>query len=111
MVRSKSELLIAEKLNMLGINYQYERPLDGKTRQGRLRPDFSFIDDAGNVLLWEHLGRLDRADYREGWDWKRQWYAQNGFAEGRNLFTSTEVQIRDMDFIDETAKAIQSALA
>jgi hypothetical protein len=110
MVRSKSELLIAEKLNILGINYQYERPLDGTTRQGRLRPDFSFIDFAGNVVLWEHLGRLDRADYRVGWDWKRQWYAQNGFAEGRNLFTSTEVQIRDMEFIDKTAKAIQFAL-
>ena len=78
---------------------------------GRLRPDFSFIDDAGNVILWEHLGRLDRADYREGWEWKRQWYAQNGFAEGRNLFTSTEVQIRDMDFIDKTAKTIQVAIA
>jgi ATP-dependent exoDNAse (exonuclease V) alpha subunit len=110
LVRSKSELLIAEKLNTLGINYQYERTLDGTTRPGRLRPDFSFIDDAGNVILWEHLGHMDRADYREGWDWKRQWYAQNGFAEGRNLFTSTEVQIRDMDFIEKTAREIQSAL-
>jgi hypothetical protein len=86
MVRSKSELLIAEKLCTLGINYQYERPLDGVTRQGRLRPDFSFVDDAGNVIVWEHLGRMDRADYRNGWEWKRQWYAQNGFTEGHNLF-------------------------
>lgn len=110
LVRSKSELLIAEKLNTLGINYQYERPLQGTAREGRLRPDFSFTDDAGNIVLWEHLGRMDRADYREGWEWKRQWYAQNSFTEGRNLFTTTEMQIRDMNQIDEVARRIQAAL-
>jgi len=110
MVRSKSELLIAEKLNTLGIKYQYERPLEGTAREGRVRPDFSFTDDAGNVVLWEHLGRMDRADYREGWEWKRQWYAQNSFVEGRNLFTTTEMQIRDMNLIDEVARRIQAAL-
>jgi ATP-dependent exoDNAse (exonuclease V) alpha subunit len=110
MVRSKSELLIAEKLNTLGIKYQYERPLEGTAREGRVRPDFSFTDDAGNVVLWEHLGRMDRADYREGWEWKRQWYAQNSFVQGRNLFTTTEMQIRDMNLIDEVARRIQAAL-
>jgi UvrD-like helicase C-terminal domain len=110
LVRSKSELLIAEKLFSLGVNYQYERVLEGTVRPGRLRPDFSFVDDAGNLILWEHLGRMDRADYRAGWEWKRQWYAQNNYAEGRNLFTSTEEQIRDVNFIDKLAKAIQAAL-
>ena len=49
LVRSKSELLIAEKLNALGVTYHYERPLEGTVEPGRLRPDFSFIDDAGDV--------------------------------------------------------------
>lgn len=110
LVRSKSEVLIAEKLNTLGINYQYERPLDGTARPGRLRPDFSFIDDAGSVYLWEHLGRLDRADYSEGWAWKKQWYSQNGFVEGTNLFTTTEDQIRDMGFIEKMAETIKQKL-
>ena len=110
LVRSKSELLIAEKLFSLGMNYQYERVLDGTVRPGKLRPDFSFVDDAGNLILWEHLGRMDRADYQDGWEWKRQWYAQNNFVEGRNLFTSTEEQIRDVVFIDRMAKTIQSDL-
>jgi ATP-dependent exoDNAse (exonuclease V) alpha subunit len=110
MVRSKSELLIAEKLNALGINYHYERPLEGAVEPGRLRPDFSFIDDSGDVLIWEHLGRMDRADYVEGWKWKKNWYSLNGYAEGRNLFTSTEQQIRDIDFIDKMAKSIQRLL-
>jgi ATP-dependent exoDNAse (exonuclease V) alpha subunit len=110
MVRSKSELIIAEKLNTLGVSYQYERPLEGTVREGRLRPDFSFTDGAGNVVLWEHLGRMDRADYREGWEWKRQWYAQNSFIEDRNLFTTTESQIRDMNLIDDVARRVQAAL-
>jgi hypothetical protein len=109
-VRSKSELLIAEKLFNLGMNYQYERVLEGTVRPGKLRPDFSFVDDAGNLIVWEHLGRMDRADYRDGWEWKRQWYAQNNYAEERNLFTSTEEQIRDVGFIDKLAKTIQAAL-
>lgn len=110
LVRSKSELLIAEKLHALSINYQYERFLEGTARPERLKPDFSFIDDAGNIILWEHLGRMDLVKYREGWEWKRQWYGQNGFSEGRNLFTSTEEQIRDINFIDQMAKTIQAAL-
>jgi hypothetical protein len=86
MVRSKSELLIAEKLYALAMNYQYERILEGTARPGRLRPDFSFVDAAGDLIIWEHLGRMDRADYRDGWKWKREWYAQNGYIEGKTLF-------------------------
>jgi hypothetical protein len=110
LVRSKSELLIAEKLHALGIDYHYERVLEGSIEQRRLRPDFSFIDDTGNVILWEHLGRMDRASYREGWEWKKNWYSLNGFTEGLNLFTSTEEQIRDVDFIDKLAREIQKML-
>jgi hypothetical protein len=51
--------------------------------KSRLRPDFSFIDDAGEVILWEHLGRMDRASYREGWAWKKNWYSLNGFTAER----------------------------
>jgi hypothetical protein len=110
MVRSKSELLIAEKLFALGMNYQYERILEGTTRPGRLRPDFSFVDAAGDLLVWEHLGRIDRVDYRDGWKWKREWYTQNGYVEGKTLFTSTEEQIRDFNFIEKMAKTIQQSL-
>ncbi|NEV75924.1 AAA family ATPase [Rhodopseudomonas sp. BR0C11] len=110
MVRSKSELIIAEKLNSLGIKYSYERPLEGIHEPGQLRPDFSFVDDGGNVFLWEHLGRMDLARYREGWTWKKHWYSQNGYSEDSNLFTSTEEQIRDIRFIDDLAHRIQKLL-
>lgn len=90
LVRSKSELVIANMLFQLGIPYEYERVLDGTIAAGRLRPDFSFVTADGDLLVWEHLGMLSRPDYKRGWDWKLAWYQKNGFTEGKTLFTSTE---------------------
>ena len=110
LVRSKSELVIANHLRSMGLQYHYERPLEGTARPGRLRPDFSFIDDSGEVIVLEHLGMLDRSTYRESWDWKLDWYTANGYTEGVNLFTTDEVGGLDMESISKVARQIQSAL-
>jgi hypothetical protein len=67
MVRSKSELAIAIELQRLGLwgQCEYERVLEGTARPGRLRPDFTFIDAAGDPLVWEHLGMLSKRSYQE----------------------------------------------
>lgn len=90
LVRSKSELVIANMLFQLDIPYEYERVCDGTVAPGRLRPDFSFVTADGDLIVWEHLGMLSRPDYTRGWEWKRAWYQKNGFVEGNTLFTSTE---------------------
>jgi hypothetical protein len=90
LVRSKSELVIANMLFQHGVEYEYERVCEGTTEPGRLRPDFSFISPDGDVIVWEHLGLLNREDYRRGWEWKRQWFLRNGFVEGKTLFASVE---------------------
>jgi hypothetical protein len=97
MVRSKSELVIANHLFGAGLKYEYERPFDGTAAPGRLRPDFSFITDAGDVIVWEHLGLMHRDDYRRGWEWKKAWYAQNGYIEGQNLFTTGDDERGGLD--------------
>lgn len=97
LVRSKSELVIANMLFQLSIPYSYERICDGTVSPGRMRPDFSFVTADGDLILWEHLGLLSRPDYRRGWEWKREWYRQNGFVEGDNLFTSTEDSENGLD--------------
>jgi hypothetical protein len=89
LVRSKSELVIANMLFEMGIDYFYERELVGADGV-RLRPDFSFVDAAGDVVIWEHLGMLGREDYRRGWEWKRSWYESNGYTPGDNLFTTQD---------------------
>ena len=111
LVRSKSELAIANYLDSIGLRTFYERPLEGTERPGRLKPDFSFVDDAGEVILWEHLGMLDRADYRRGWEWKKKWYQENGFAEGKNLFTTSEVSGLKMPEVAAIAAKVRAALS
>lgn len=113
LVRSKSELVIANMLFQLGIPYEYERVLDGTTAAGRLRPDFSFVTADGDLLVWEHLGMLSRPDYKRGWEWKRTWYQKNGFTEGRTLFTSTEDSGKGLDstLLRDTANTIKALLA
>ena len=31
---------------------------------------------------------LNKPKYRSDWEWKRQWYLDNGFVEGETLFTT-----------------------
>ncbi len=115
MVRSKSELVIANMLYHVkgGLeNYEYERPLEGAVDRHILRPDFTFIDPAGDPILWEHLGMLVRDDYRKGWEWKKEWYARNGYVLGRNLFTTQDDERGGLDSqsIREVAEAIKKLL-
>jgi hypothetical protein len=110
LVRSKSELVIANHLHGLGFPYVYERPLEGAASAGRPRPDFSFVDAAGDVIVWEHLGMLSRDDYRKSWEWKRAWYSANGYEEGRNLFTTSEGPGLDMERVADAARKVAAAL-
>jgi ATP-dependent exoDNAse (exonuclease V) alpha subunit len=99
MVRSKSELAVAIELQRLGMwnRCDYERPLEGLVTGGRLRPDFTFIDAAGDPIIWEHLGMLGKESYRRSWEWKLQWYEQNGYRPGENLFTTEDDQSGGLD--------------
>ncbi|MHB1937483.1 MAG: AAA family ATPase [Acidobacteriaceae bacterium] len=112
MVRSKSELVIANHLFDVGLQYFYERPLEGTKSPGRLRPDFSFVTDAGDVIVWEHLGMLNRDDYLRGWEWKLAWYKNNGYRLGENLFTTRDDDQGGLDSgpIHETAEQIRKLL-
>ena len=77
LVRSKSELLIAEALVAAGVEYAYEQPLTlgGFTRY----PDFTVENDiSGRTIYWEHLGMLENANYKANWEKKRSWYLSNG---------------------------------
>ena len=78
LVRSKSELTIADKLHTHRIEYAYEQPLI--LGEGRVRyPDFTITDSArGVTFYWEHLGLLDDPWYRARWERKRDVYRKAG---------------------------------
>ncbi len=112
MVRSKSELVIANMLYRMGIDYEYERRLEGAIVPGRLRPDFSFVAPSGDLVLWEHLGMLARPDYRNAWEWKKDWYEKNGYVGGKNLFTTQDDDQGGLDStnVRKVAEQVKSLL-
>jgi len=114
MVRSKSELAIAIELQRLGMwdRCYYERPLDGTMAPGRVRPDFTFIDAAGDPIIWEHLGMLDKDSYRQSWEWKQEWYTKNGYSLGKDLFTTKDDPSGglDQEELTKVAREIEALL-
>ena len=77
LVRSKSEVIIADHLNRKRINYRYEEQL---TLGEDIRiPDFTFEDDdTGITYFWEHCGMLFDEDYARRWEEKKALYRLHG---------------------------------
>ena len=98
-VQSKSELVILEALLSAGIRPHYELALTlgGQTRW----PDFTIEDDiSGRTIYWEHLGMLDRADYRKRWERKLAWYRTHGILPVEEAPHSSKVLVTTQDTPD-----------
>jgi ATP-dependent exoDNAse (exonuclease V) alpha subunit len=78
LVRSKSEVIIADKLHSRRVNYGYEALL--RLDSGNdVYPDFTIVDDAsGNRFYWEHLGLITDPGYRRRWERKLTRYRGSG---------------------------------
>lgn len=74
MVRSKSEVIIANELEKAGLDWHYEN--DGNyiiINGNKYLPDF-VINHNGKTYYWEHLGLLNKEYYRERWQKKEKDY-------------------------------------
>ena len=81
LVRSKSEVIVADILTSLGISFEYEQKLSSKDDPNDFKlPDFT-VSYEGDTFYWEHLGMLSVPSYQEAWDRKRQWYEDNGYLD------------------------------
>ena len=88
LLRSKSELIIYERLLQNGLNpiYEKELTLGDQTKI----PDFTIEDpNTGITYYWEHCGMLNNIYYRKRWEEKKDWYFKNGIltedeGEGEN---------------------------
>ena len=87
LVRSKSEVIIANALYYHKLDYVYEPEL---VLEGKIyRPDFKIEDaDTGDVWYWEHCGMMENAKYKERWENKKAFYKKNGIEEGKNLIVT-----------------------
>ena len=96
-VRSKSEKIIADKLNMLGIPYRYEYPivLEGNVK---MYPDFTILrmPEREEIYL-EHFGMLDDSNYGNNVIHKLTTYERNGIYLGVNLYITYETSKKPLN--------------
>ena len=89
-VRSKSEIIIADRLASLGIPYHYEEKLVLQNGQ-EVYPDFTLLNVKNRQIIYlEHFGLMDNPEYVESFMWKISHYAQNGIFLGQNLIATFE---------------------
>ena len=90
-VSSKSEVIIADRLDAAGVPYIYEITL-GLDGGDQIRyPDFMILNKRlRKTFLWEHLGMLDKGTYCTDAQVKLEAYARNGYFPGRNLLLTFE---------------------
>lgn len=90
LVRSKSEVIIADHLFSNGIEYDYEPEVtvDGR----KFRPDFIAYDPDDDDIFWywEHVGMPTDPDYMERWKDKLAYYNTHGIKEGMNLIITSD---------------------
>jgi ATP-dependent exoDNAse (exonuclease V) alpha subunit len=80
MLRSKSELLIYQRLIDKKLNPLYEKKL--VIKEVEKLPDFTIEnEETGEVYYWEHCGMLFDEEYKQRWDEKYLWYKSNNILE------------------------------
>lgn len=81
LVRSKSEVIVANMLDSLDLSYEYEKQLAAPDDESDYRlPDFT-VYHQGEEYYWEHLGLLNDPTYQQDWERKKEWYEETGYAE------------------------------
>lgn len=90
LVRSKSEVIIADHLYSNHIPYRYEPEINV---DGRIfRPDFMATDpdDDSIIWYWEHLGMPTDPNYMARWEEKLAYYNAHGIRENENLIVTQD---------------------
>ncbi len=95
MVRSKSELIIANNLNAFSdeLDYRYEQEHWLPEQAISIHPDFTIIiKKTGRILYWEHGGMMSDPSYADDFVNKINQYISNGIIPGRDLIITFETQ-------------------
>lgn len=96
-VRSKSELIIADRLYDAGIPYRYEYPLKYDEMHSILT-DFTVLNVRTRLMIrWEHFGKMDDPKYRKTFFWKQSIYMQCGYVQGINYVCTFEDNENPLD--------------
>jgi|GEM_PF-3402244 len=106
MVRSKSEAIIVAALRKFGLFFRYECEFWNNGR--RIFPDFMIMDPrTGEIVIWEHFGRMDRPGYRKTWEFKHGFYSSAGYFPGVNMICTYESEDHPLDpeYVEATIRS------
>ena len=95
-VRSKSEVMIADRMYARGVPYKYECPImiDGKV----IHPDFSMKRMSDNKIIYhEHCGMMDDPEYFKDLAERINLYNQAGILQGDRLTFTFETSDKPLD--------------
>ena len=96
-VRSKSEVIIADRLHAANIPFRYEQPLR-VGRLGLVHPDFFILNaHTRREVVWEHFGIMDNPDYCDRALRKIALYAKAGLVPGDGLIVTFESSSQPLD--------------
>lgn len=108
LVRSKSEVVIADHLLSNKVNYDYEPEITIGDK--KFRPDFVAYDPDDDDIFWywEHVGMPTDPGYMARWEKKKAYYAEHGIIEGKNLIITCDGDDGSLDAqeIDKLIKKI-----
>ena len=91
MMRSKSEVLIADELYEHALAYKPEPPLRLEKSGRTIYPDFLILHPGTfKEILWEHFGMMDDSDYAREAFAKINALAREGYFMGDNLICTFE---------------------
>lgn len=111
-VRSKSEQSIGNSMERRGIPYRYEpgirlnvdwmEDVPGMDGVGDkvYFPDFIILTASGDIIVWEHLGRVDLKSYREHNMEKIAAYRQSGMLDDNYLILTYEKDMESPKILD-----------
>ena len=89
-VRSKSEKILADYFDSVGILFKYECPIHLQS-YGIVYPDFTFFSrKRGQEIYWEHEGMMDLPEYARNAVRKIELYEKNGIYPGERLLLTFE---------------------
>ena len=95
-VRSKSEVIIADRLNAKGIPYKYECPL--KIGNETIHPDFTILKMSNKkVVYYEHCGKMDDPEYTKDMTERSHLYGEAKIYQGERLFYTFETSGDQLD--------------
>ncbi|MDD3403758.1 MAG: hypothetical protein PHQ72_10445 [Hespellia sp.] len=96
MVRSKSEVMIANALFRGKVPYRYEAALH--LDDGTFYPDFTILHPhSQEIFYWEHFGLMDKQSYRDSAFNKLKIFADHGIIPSVNFITTFETAAHPVD--------------